>query len=115
MAVIQIREGKINKVVRVRFAARKSGSETNLDNCDGYGILLGADNREIFFVDTALQDACFSDLRPGHRALYVLEAGPLARAAKVWVATSRTTIQEQAAESNGIRGRIHTGWRRWGS
>ena len=107
MAEIQIRAGKINKIVHVRFAARKSGHETNLDNCDGYGILQSADGQEVFFVDTALQDAHFADLQPGRHALYVMETGPLARAAKVWIATSRERIQERAAESNGIQGRTH--------
>ena len=104
MAETQIREGKINKVVLIRFAARKSGNETNLGNCDGYGILQDADGREVFFVDSALQDADFADLQPGHHALYVMEVGPLARAAKVWVATSPAKLQERTAQSNDISG-----------
>jgi hypothetical protein len=36
--------------------------------------------------------------------LYVMEAGPLSRAAKVWVATSRAQIRDKVTDSKGIRG-----------
>ena len=88
MAEDDIQFGKIMKVVHVRFAANGSGDETNLDRCDGYGILQGIDGRDVFFVDTALQDARFSELEAGQEAQYVIEPGPLHRAAKIWVTTS---------------------------
>jgi len=105
MAEIQVRAGKITRVVQVRFAARKGGNESNLDRCDGYGILQGDDGREVFFVDTALEDALFTDVQVGHHAWYVMETGPLARAAKVWVSTSQARIREQAAGLAGINTR----------
>ena len=73
MAEDGIHPGKITKVVHVRFAANGAGNETNLVGCDGYGILQGADGRDVFFVDSALQDAQFSDLEAGQDALYAIE------------------------------------------
>jgi cold shock CspA family protein len=83
-----IQHGKITKIVHVRFAANGAGAETNLHGCDGYGILQGADGRDVFFVDSALQDAQFSELENGQEVLYVIEASPLRRAARVWATTA---------------------------
>ena len=99
MAEDGIQPGKITKVVHVRFAANGAGKETNLADCDGYGILQGKDGRDIFFVDSALQDAQFSELEAGKEALYVIEMGPLHRAAKVWVRTSINEIRDDELDS----------------
>lgn len=85
----QIQMGKITKVVHVCFDANDVGGETNLDGCHGYGILQGAGGQDVFFVDTAVQDAAFADLEAGREAFYTIEPGPLGRAAKVWVTTSQ--------------------------
>jgi cold shock CspA family protein len=103
MANDPIRTGKITKVVHVRFAAGRGGHETALDRCVGYGILQGADGQDVFFVDTAVQDALLTDLDAGDAALYVMESSPLHRAAQVWVASSRTQIEQQLGESRGDR------------
>lgn len=83
----QILAGRIKKLVRVRFAVTEPADETNLDRCDGYGILQDVDGRDVFFVDSALQDEPFVNLKVGQDAHYIVETGPLGRAAKVWVAT----------------------------
>ncbi len=49
----QILAGRIKKLVRVRFAVTEPADETNLDRCDGYGILQDVDGRDVFFVDSA--------------------------------------------------------------
>ena len=85
----QVRVGTITKVVHLRFAANPRSDGTNLDGSHGYGILQGSNGKDVFFVDSALQDAHFSDLQAGQEAHYVVEFGPLGRAEKVWVATGR--------------------------
>lgn len=106
----QIRPGKITKLVHVRFAADAVGDETNLDGCDGYGILQGVDGQEVFFVDNAVQDAPFNELETGQDALYIIEPGPLGRAAKVWVATSQALncSRERDAFVRAERGKSQT-------
>lgn len=99
MAEDQIWAGKITKVVHVRFSATAGGDETNLDGCDGYGVLQRVDGLDVFFVDSALQDAKFTELEPGRNVLYLIERGPLGRAAKIWVATSRALIREQEKDA----------------
>lgn len=85
----QLRTGRITKVVHVRFAADANSRENNLDDCHGYGVLHGSDGQDMYFVDTALQDARFAELKVGQNALYVTDIGPLGIAAKVWIATTR--------------------------
>ena len=87
-----IQPGKITRIVHVCFADNMTVSKTNLDNCHGYAILQGADGREVFFVDSALQDANFTDLEIGCDVLYTLESGPLGRAARVWATTPQPSL-----------------------
>lgn len=95
----QIRAGKITKIVHVRFAATSGGDEANVDGSHGYGILQGDDGYDVFFVDSALQDAQLTELEKGRDTLYIMESGPLGRAAKVWT-TRKNASQLEPAGTN---------------
>lgn len=119
MAEDEIQPGKITRVVRVRFVADTTSDATNGDaangdamnsdamnsdamnlvGCDGYGILQDNHGRDIFFVDSALQDARLTELEVGQQVGYVIDSGPLSWAAKVWVAPKRVVNACRAVPS----------------
>lgn len=86
MRLQQLRKhGRIAKVIQVRFAPREVGCESNLESCDGYGILQDDKGQEIYFVDEALENARLTELRVGMDVEYLAEKGPLQRASKIWI------------------------------
>jgi cold shock CspA family protein len=94
MAEDQVRTGRITRVVRISFAA--NDDSRGLYDCHGYGIIQGDDGRDVFFVDSAVQNTSFSKIESGQHAEYVLEAGPLGRAVKVWL--KRCLAERSGAE-----------------
>jgi len=77
------RNGTVQKVVRVPFGPPKRGLPSN--DLHGYGILRDGDGRDIFFDDSAVCHTDFANLERGLEVLYTREAGPLARATRVWI------------------------------
>lgn len=84
--------GSIKKVMYLSLAPvtlPETGDALSRRGSEGYGIIRTADGRNIFFLNTAVQQGCFSELLVGQRVRYTLEDGPLARAAKVVPLPSR--------------------------
>ena len=50
---------------------------------EGYGIILGEDGQEVFFLDSVVNAGAFCDLKQGQRVRYTIEKGPLRRATSV--------------------------------
>lgn len=88
--------GTIKKVVHVRFA---HGGPADFTGSHGYGIIQDARGQDVYFVDTAVQDAAFSSLKSGRAARFTLEQGPLRRAAKIWVAPLQTAQGKSATRT----------------
>ena len=72
--------GTIKKLVRVPCAHEQSHGETPTE---GYGIILGEDGQEVFFLDSVVNHVAFCELKRGQEVRYVIEEGPLSRAAVV--------------------------------
>lgn len=88
MATGPMKSGRISKVVHVRFSSSGFRGENQLDGGHGYGILQGDEGQDFFFVDTAVQNAAFTDLEVGQAVDYMIEPGPLGRANQVWLKTA---------------------------
>ena len=78
------KQGTITKVVHVTLGTGKSALQRGVVGYqEGYGLLRGHDGQELFFVDSAVEDGNFSQLRVGEIVAYSVEPGPLVRAATV--------------------------------
>lgn len=72
--------GTIKKVVKVAVGdAPKEGGCVG----EGYGIIRSSDGRDVFFVNSVVQDGRFEELQQGQEVLFTIEDGPLGRAAVV--------------------------------
>jgi cold shock CspA family protein len=87
-----VRAGLITRVVRV---ALTNNDDSHRCGCHGYGIIQGIEGRDVFFVDSALQNTSFSELESGQQVLYIMEAGPFGRASRVWLTTPPTQVHDQ--------------------
>ena len=72
--------GTIKKLVRVPPVDQASATDVA---AEGYGIILGADGCEVFFLDSVVDKIAFCELQRGQTVLYEVEEGPLRRAARV--------------------------------
>lgn len=77
--------GTLQKVVRVPSVHDDNGLCSS--DLEGYGIVRSSEGADVFFVDSAVSHGGFFELESGMDVGYVLEDGPLARAAEVWPQT----------------------------
>jgi cold shock CspA family protein len=78
------KQGTITKVVHVTLRPEKPARDHGVAGFqEGYGLLRGHDGQQLFFVDSAVEDGSFSELRVGETVYYSVEPGPLVRAAAV--------------------------------
>ena len=92
------RTGRIKKIVRVPSIPASDDSESLARGLQGYGILRDQGGQDVFFVDSAVCDVDFADLQTGTRVTYVMELGPLGRAAQVWVQLRGTQVAQPSSE-----------------
>lgn len=82
-----VRRGTIHKVVRVPSFHEDTGSYSS--DSEGYGIVRDEQGNDVYFVDSAVRNGCFSELEKGMSVSYILEDSPLVRAAEVWIRANR--------------------------
>ena len=76
--------GNIRKIVHVAAVPDCHGpSPDSSAHAEGYGIIRGQDGKEVFFLDSAVTECEFRDLRTGQEVCFTLDSGPLRRAASV--------------------------------
>ena len=95
----QGQRGRITKIVRVPFASFASG-EPDSELFSGYGILRSAQGKDVFFVGTVVVNRMFESLDIGDEVGFVLEPGPLLRAARVWVQPTGQELQSPSMYGN---------------
>ena len=100
MSEKQRRRGQITKIVRVPCEATPKSNSLPAEFV-GYGILRPEMGQDVFFAGADVANGRFESLDIGDEVSFLMEPGPLSRAARVWAPAAdrhRPSIPSRASQ-----------------